>query len=220
MKNSTRVIINGNNLTDKGAMCLIGAIKDDLQELNLAMNPKISKKSYDLLADRIKTDFGNLTILDLQSNKIGDDSASLICDELCQLRGLSVLNLSHNHLTDACAKYISELLIYSKHLGTLILSWNKFKIDGAVELAEVIKDNENLRILDLSFNSLGSQTNVSQTTAYKQLLNQSVEFDEFPLPKGSPLSPTKLNPVPAQTVGAVLGEMFRMNTRLVHVDIS
>lgn len=136
---------------------------ENVKEMTISNNPRLTEISF--------KQFGNLQMLSLENNKIGDFN-------LKYLLTIKNLNLSKNNITCLGAQILSDFQ------GTsLLLHWNKIRGKGAISLFKSYKKNKILKELDLSFNSIAS---IDQLISSTKKLNEetglkvSVSIAEIP----------------------------------------
>jgi len=90
----------------------------------------------------------SLTSLDLQGNRITDESIILVASSLGKTTSLQNLNLSHNKITSTGASSLVQLV--NKSLHSLDLSYNAIGDSGIQKLAGGIANTKTLRELYLT----------------------------------------------------------------------
>ena len=97
----------------------------------------------------------SLTYLDLCSNTIGPDGASMLAESLL-ISGVRHLFLARNSITDTGAHAIAEFISGSQTLTTVDLSANKIGSMGGKYVADALRENSSVTFLNLEKNELGS----------------------------------------------------------------
>lgn len=149
--------------------------------------------------------------LNIGENYIGQLTIQSICEiNSNPLSKLQTLNLESNNLFDKNISILTgSLTVYDK-IRDLSLSRNKISEEGAIALAGYIKYTSTLQKLDLSWNNIRG---FGGKLICKSLCeNESIRV--LDLSWNSLASPNEENCPKA------LAEMFRMNSKIVHLDIS
>jgi Ran GTPase-activating protein (RanGAP) involved in mRNA processing and transport len=156
----SRAVFKNNRLSDQGAFDLVNKINPRyLNELDLSEN-LIGLKTISKICAIIELNFAKLTVLNLDSNNLGDRSTVLMCSVLSNFDKLTSLGLANNQITEYGASALGKYLKQTHTLEKLDLHWNSIKGEGAQVLAEALSDNNSVKVLDLSFNSFSSPAGV------------------------------------------------------------
>lgn len=92
--------------------------------------------------------------MDLESNQIGDDGASILADGLKTNLTLKRLNLKSNQISDDGAKVFCKTLETNRTLTKLDLTDNEIYDDGAKALHRGFKANCSLTVLEIEENNI------------------------------------------------------------------
>jgi plasmid maintenance system antidote protein VapI len=119
--------------------------------------------------------------LNLQSNDITWQGASIIADALINDTNLGILYLHDNHISDLGVQYIAQSLsIKNLTLKILDLGSNDITDDGAEHLAEMLKTNQTLIHLYLRNNKIGDRgiQALANTLAYPNKTLEELVLDQ------------------------------------------
>jgi len=119
--------------------------------------------------------------LNLQSNEITWQGASILADGLINNIHLEILYLYDNHISDLGVQYIAQSLSTKNFtLKILDLGSNNITDDGAEYLAEMFKTNQTLVHLDLRNNQIGDRglQALANTLAYPNQTLEELVFDQ------------------------------------------
>lgn len=152
----SKAVFKNNRLNDQGGFDLVSKLNPrHLSELNLAEN-SINVKTIAKICSILELNFSKLSILNLESNNLGDKPVILMVSVLSNYDKITELALSNNQISEYGASALAKYIKNSQILEKLDLHWNSIKGEGAKDLAEALSDNNSIKVLDLSFNSFSS----------------------------------------------------------------
>ncbi|CDW74199.1 UNKNOWN [Stylonychia lemnae] len=195
IRGASELRLQDSNLSSQGAVSYLKNMDDNIETLDLSKNPKITLESYKMLKQLIENPYRRIRKLNLEGNKCGDKAISQLQDAL-----------SNNNLTDKCAESIKEVLKINNALLVLLLHWNFFKATGAIEIFDGLKVNDKLQVFDISNNQLGFMKAMPQPKLAEIDIEQA---------QGR----RQLDIIDKQCA-LTIGEAFRSNNTLIHVDLS
>lgn len=140
---------------------ILRAIIEELREnkaltiLDLRSN-KIGDEGFKALAESLCTN-RTLTTLDLWDNNIGPESMRSLVDMLHTNTTLTMLGLGHNNIGTEGAEILAGALRSNATLTRLTLTGNEIGIDGIRAIADALHNNTTLTVLSLGRNSIGSE---------------------------------------------------------------
>ena len=118
------------------------------------------------LAEQLKINRKVVT-LRIGANSIGDAGAIALAEALKVNRKLTSLDIGHNEIGPRGAKALVEALKSNRALSTLILYKNSIGASGATAIAEMLKYNRKLHTLELGNNAIGNTGAVALAEALK-----------------------------------------------------
>uniref|UniRef100_A0A6T8GDL3 Uncharacterized protein n=3 Tax=Hemiselmis andersenii TaxID=464988 RepID=A0A6T8GDL3_HEMAN len=153
-KNLTCIILNKNNIGDKGAVALAFVLKPE----PMKPEPKISK-------------------VELIGNQIGPAGATAIAEALMKNKVIKRLHMGGNEVGDKGAKPMSELVMKNVSLKQVFLDHNGITDKGAKMLAHAMKVNSKIDQLDL-FNN--DKIGDKGAKAIDEAMNNPIWFVRLP----------------------------------------
>ena len=151
----TKIILKDCGLTDKEGISIISQMNKSLvKHLDVSENSTLSPKFYDELGKLMKDENAVLDRIELEDNRISDQTLESFINDLIEGGRISYLNVSKNGITDTGARSLAKLIRECPHLRLLFLHYNKILGMGGIEIAEAIEHSKSLQVLDISFNSI------------------------------------------------------------------
>eukprot|EP00002_Diphylleia_rotans_P037753 TRINITY_DN8475_c0_g1_i1.p1 TRINITY_DN8475_c0_g1~~TRINITY_DN8475_c0_g1_i1.p1 ORF type:complete len:1578 (+),score=343.17 TRINITY_DN8475_c0_g1_i1:333-5066(+) len=140
-----------NFLTDEMIFSLVSSLRGNcaLTRLDLSVN-SISDKGAAALATLIESKSMKLAYLELESNMIGPEGATSLCDALSSSNSLISLQLRRNVLGDEGVRMIAHMLCQNDSIQELGLASNQITDEGMRLLALGVERNSSLRLLDVA----------------------------------------------------------------------
>lgn len=150
---SAREIINNINSNTKNLMVSQNQIG---KEGCISLTKLISEPKQTFLKNKkIYYFIFRLTEINLEDNKLTDQSIQSFLFGLKNNNSIKKLDLSKNRLTDQSAIIFKEVLKINDTLQELYLHWNQIQGEGACSILEPLQINDCLKVLDLSWNAIG-----------------------------------------------------------------
>ena len=151
------------------------------------------------------------TEVNLAENHIGLESVNAIAKlNSNPVSKLQIINLEGNSLGDKNIGILCNSLSTSDRIRELILSNNKISHDGAVSLSNYIRYSSYLQRLDLSWNNIRGEGANFIITALTE--NEGIMVMD--------LSWNSLSSHAEENCSKALSDLFRINSHLIHLDIS
>ena len=188
-----RLNIERNRLSCKGAKAIIQGLNEEIQEVNLGNNPQVGLDAYRLLADKMRSTFTRLSILNIDGNNAGDAAVEMLCLAASRCNNLHTLNLSRNCITDVGAEGVSYLVKTTPSIRAFYMAWNRVRETGGAEIAYALEYNMSIVVFDASFNSFGARAINSANNSFRMAYSEAAE---------------------------ALRLTFKENNKLIHVDLS
>lgn len=168
-----KAVFKNNRLTDKGAANLIKNLSpDSISEIDLSQN-SIGLSTIANICRKIDVDSSKLTVLSLDSNRLGDRPVILLCSVLGSGDRLVELSLADNNITEYGASAIAQYIQIAQTLEKLDLHWNNIRGVGAKDLALSLCENNSVKVLDLSWNAIASPLGDNSIPSFGKAIKQN-----------------------------------------------
>lgn len=161
MNNLTELSLINNKITDEIGEQLIHSLAEgntNLSLIYLGLN-NIGIKTCKQISKFLLSENCKLTVLELQSNQIDDESMKELIKGLVKNKTISLLELGWNKLTKISGELLANYLIKNKTLNTLNIKQNYLKNEGSAKIIDSISENKDSQIksLNLIGNSIGDK---------------------------------------------------------------
>lgn len=152
MKNLTELSLINNKITDEIGEQLIHSLAEgntNLSLIYLGLN-SIGIKSCKQISTFLLSENCKLTVLELQSNQIDDESMKELIKGLQKNKTISLLELGWNKLTKVSGELLADYLKTNKTLNTLNIKQNYLNNEGCSKIIDSISENEESQIKSLN----------------------------------------------------------------------
>lgn len=150
-------------LTDETFLTILNALdRFSLNEIDIGLNPCLTSKSYDALAELILEKASSITVLNLDSNQMGDTNLAKLTDALAQVNYIEQLDVSNNKISNDGALKIAYMMSQTNNLRVLMMKFNSVMGKGGQAIANEIRTAEKIQVFDISFNAVTGLGKVPQ----------------------------------------------------------
>eukprot|EP00949_MAST-11_sp_MAST-11-sp1_P003198 g3198.t1 len=204
--------IAGNNLTATGIGHLLECGSWSAVDASCNSFSRFDRSGLELCHDALGTNCRETLVhLDISHSKIRCRTVRILVDGLKQCSALSCLELGNNEIADIgmglLAQYVSQKRL---SLGTLDLSWQRHTRSGASQFLASMVKNSTIHTLSIAGWPMGATGVVSADILKPEVLRAALKQ------KQAVRNASLAHHPPCQ----ILGEVFRKNATLTHLDMS